>query len=64
MCDYLQSLLLCAHEVQTISIHLLYNYDKIQIQDLKYDCRKRGRWSYSDVIRNDVIFYDVIISWK
>ena len=42
MCDYLQSLLLYTHEVQTISIHLLYNYDKNQIQDLKYDCRKCG----------------------
>ena len=43
MCDYLQSILLYTHKFQTISIHLLYDYDKTQIQDLKYDCRKRGR---------------------
>ena len=62
MCDYLQSLLLYTHKVQLISIHLLYKYDKNQIHDLKYECRKRGRWSYSDIIRNDFILHDVIIS--
>ena len=64
MCDYLQSLLLYTHKVQLISIHLLYTYDKNLTQDLKYECRKRGRWSKSDVIRNDVILRDVIISWN
>ena len=43
MCDYLQSLLLYTHKVQLIAIHLLYTYDKNQIQDLKYKCRNRGR---------------------
>ena len=43
MCDYLRSLLVYTHKVQLTSIHLLFNYDKNQIQDLKYECRKRGR---------------------
>ena len=45
MCDYLQSLLSYTHKVQLISNYLLYAYDKNQIQDLEYKCRKRGRWS-------------------
>ena len=35
MCDYLQSLLWYTHKVQLISIHLLYTYEKNQIQDFR-----------------------------
>ena len=45
MCDYLQSLLLYTNKIQMISIVLLYNYDKNQIKDWKYEWRKHGRSS-------------------